>query len=353
MTETKEDAVSIIRDHLYDNADVIATLKNKSIDLKNRIMRVNVEDENGKTTYLDVTNINQINSKECRLKKNIVKIDDDFIKPIMLGIDTSSGPIVTLEKGNELYALGFVLSCKIDGDISKSVISNVWALTKFCIIASNKKFESKSRNSCIIQHNLLQENYRNMMKVIKEGYMPSELLKNVSSILISYDYRYNRNEKDSVIIMKDGPLFTWKLMFGEAMLKNEISSRFLDDYNLYSTISKAALRGIPTIGITKSVYESNLGKHFDMEDVLDYSIIKELAKNDIYFYVGPIRWEHPANPNFVIDYSYLYLESSFSPLRIEILSNLLPRGIKEEDIIEDILKSLKKDNSGVFKNKNI
>jgi hypothetical protein len=216
---------------------------------------------------------------------------------------------------------------------------------------SNKIFEEKKYTGLLVSHHLLQENMFNMLKVVAEGRMISEPLSKTTKILFSYGYRYDLLKPKRTIIIKDGPLLSGFFEpFGNALLSNKFPERFEDEYEIYKTVALAGLNGIPLIGLTKHPTYSLLSQHYGENDVLDYSIVRQIAENDTYFYLGPYERTHNKNKNFKIYYYYLYLEERFSPLRLEILPNLLPSGVDPSKLVEDILMALKCSDDGEINN---
>jgi hypothetical protein len=238
-----------------------------------------------------------------------------------------------------------------DGNLSEEVLNEIRKLNRYVLMVSNKVFDDKHNTGVLIDHHLLQDNFFNMLKVVAEGKMIAEPLAKIVKTLASYRYTYTHGDSRRVIVIKDGPLLSGFFEpFGDALFSGKFPSRFEDEHNIYNTVLHAGLQGIPVIGITKHPAYSILAQHYGENDVLDYSIVKQIAEGDTYFYVGPFERKHKRNANFRIFYYYLYLEDRFSPLRLEILPDLLPRDTDPNKLVEDILVSLKASNEGEFNN---
>ena len=298
-------------------------------------------------TYLDVKPENQLDGFNCFAKKNCVVVSKEYKKPIMIGLDTSYGNQNYIIKGNACYGWGTLLTSMVDGNVSEEVIEEVRKLTRYVLMMSDKVFEQKKGRSCIVPHYKLQENMFNMLKVVAEGHMISKPLSKITKTLSSYGYKYDPKSPKRTIIIKDGPLLSGFFdPFGSALLSNNFSGRLEDENEIYKTVALAGLRGIPIIGLTKHPAYSILSQHYGENDVLDYSIVKQIAEGETYFYLGPYERKHNKNQNFKIHYYYLYLEDRFSPLRLEILPNLLPGGLDPNKLVEDILMALKSSDDG-------
>lgn len=346
-----ENRVSLIKTHLFDNLGVLKLVRTKKRNYLGRHMSISVPNETEILTYLDVKPENQLDGFNCLTKKNPVAVPKDYTKPIMIGLDTSYGSQNYLIKGNACYGWVTALTSMVDGNVSEEVVSEVKKLNKYVIMLSDKVFEQKKGKSCIVPHHRLQENMFNMLKVVSEGRMIAEPLKKITKVLAAYNYKYDPNSSKRTIIVKDGPLLTGFFEpFGNALLTKNFPDRLKDEYEIYKTIALAGIKGIPVIGLTKHPAYSILAQHFGENDVLDYSIVKQIAEGDTYFYIGPFERKHHKNENFKINYYYLYLEDRFSPLRLEIVPALLPNGFDVNQLVEDVLTSLKASDDGEFSN---
>ena len=348
----KQDRVSLIKSHLFENLSVLNSLRTKKRNYIGRQMSIKVNNETETLTYLDIKSDNQIDGYNCFAKKNQISIPKEYKKPIMIGLDTSYGNQNYIVKGNACYGWGTVLTSMIDGEVSEEVISEVRKLNRYVFMMSDKIFEDKRNTGLLVPHHLLQQNMFNMLKVVAEGKMISEPLSNIIKTLSSYGYKYESTDPKRIVIFKDGPLLSGFFEpFGNSLLSNKFSERLEDEHEIYKSVALAGLNGIPVVGLTKHPAYSLLAQHFGENDVLDYSIVRQIAKNDTYFYLGPYERKHNKNKNFKIYYYYLYLEDRFSPLRLEILPNLLPANLDPNQLVEDILMALKCSDEGEIKNK--
>lgn len=353
MTEAVEntDKVSLIKTCLFDDLSVLGFLRSKHRNYVGRHMSIEVTNDTEVLTYLDVRPENQLDGFNCYAKKNEIVVPNDYKKPIMIGLDTSYGNQNYIVKGNACFGWGTVLISMVDGNVSEKVIEEVNKLTRFVIMMSDKVFEQKKGKSCIVPHHRLQESMYNMLKVVAEGHMISQPLAKITKTLSSFGYKYDPKNPKRTMIIKDGPLLSGFFdAFGNALLSGNVSGRLEDEYEIYKTIALAGLRGIPIIGLTKHPIYSILSQHYGENDVLDYSIVKQIAEGDTYFYIGPYERKHHKNQNFKIYYYYLYLEDRFSPLRLEILPNLFPKGLDPNNLVEDILMALKSSDDGEISN---
>jgi hypothetical protein len=351
MIEAQQTKVSLIKNHLFNDFGILRSLKSKKRNYIGRHMTIKVINNSEELVYLDVNPNNQLDGFNCYIKKNEVTIPKKYEKPIMIGLDTSYGNQYYFKKGTACYGWATVLTSSVDGNVSEEVLTEVRKLNRYVIMMSDKVFDQKQGKSCIVPHYILQENMFNMLKVVSEGSMISKSLSNVTNTLSSYGYKYDLNNHNRTIIIKDGPLLSGFFEpFGNALLSNKFPDRLEDEHEIYKTVALAGLRGIPIIGITKHPIYSILAQHFGETDVLDYSIVKQIAEGDSYFYLGPYERKHTKNHGFRIHYYYLYLEDRFSPLRLEIIPDLLPQGLNGNKLVEDIVMALKCSDDGEISN---
>jgi hypothetical protein len=352
MTTVNSNKVDLIKTHLFKDLSVLSTLRSKTRNYLGRYITIEVDGKIDKLRYLDVRPDNQIDAFSCHLRKNPVVVPSDYVRPITIGIDTSYGNQCKIVKGNACYAWGTVLTTMIDGNASQEVVNEVRKLNRYVLMVSDKMFEQKKGKSCIVPHSDLQDNMFNMLKVVSEGTMMSIPLKKVAEVLSSYEYKYEPGDARRTYIMKDGPLLSGFFEpFGNALLTKHFPDRLKDEYNIYKTVAIAGAKGIPVIGITKHAIHSILAQHYGENEVLDYSIVKQISEGEDYFFIGPFERKHKNNPAFRIYIYYLYLESRFSPLRIELLPDLLPPDIDPSSIVEDLVISLASTDEGEISHK--
>ena len=343
--------ITLIKSHIFEDLTGLRFLGTSKRNYVGKQMSIGVLGTDETLTYLDVKTENQIDGFTCFLKKNIVIPPKNYQRPITVGLDTSYGNQNYIIKGNATYGWSTVLMSMVDGNVSEQVIEEVRKLTRYVIMMSDKVYQQKQGKSMIVPHHYLQDNMFNMLKVVSEGKMIAEPLQKVTGVLAAYGYKYEKGDKKRSIILKDGPLLSGFFEpFGNALLTGNIPERFEDEYDIYKTIALAGIKGIPIVGLTKHPTYSILSQHFGENDVLDYSIVKQIADNDTYFYLGPYERKHNKNPKFKIHYYYLYLEDRFSPLRLEIIPSLLPKGLNPNEVVEDILISLKISDDGEISN---
>jgi hypothetical protein len=333
---TEESKVSLIKSHLFENLSGIRNIKPKNRDVSSNNMHIVVAGEDGTTTYLDVQPINRIDEYKCKCKINKVILEKDFVAPLSIGVDAFSSPTFALMEGNATFAMIKVLTAAVDGDVSEKLLEDIKRNTKHCLMLSNREFEE---NEYSVDHVSLQDkdSFENMFKVVKEGYMISESLKNIVKTLKAYHY----GKTKSVIIMKDGPLLAdWNEAFGDALLSNKFSSRLEDNLELYKSVLDAGFNKIPIIGITKFSTRNILSKHYGEPNLNDKSILKSICKDEKFSYIGPFEWKHKNNSEFKLLYFYVYLGKIYEPLRVEILANSLPAELSPENIVEQLIKIL-------------
>jgi hypothetical protein len=347
----KTDRVSLIKARLFKNLSILRYLHTNKKNYIGRHMSISVQEGADNLTYLDIQTENQLDGFNCFAKKNYITVPTGYQKPIMIGLDASYGNQNYIVKGNACYGWGTVLISSVDGDVSEKVIEDVKMLNRYVLMMSDKVFKMKGKESCIVPHYLLQQNMFNMLKVVAEGQMMYLPLIKLTKTLASYGYNYNANSKNRTIIIKDGPLTSGFFEpFGDALLTKNFSGRLEDEYKIYKTVALAGLAGVPIIGLTKHPTMNIMAKHFGEDDILDYSILKQIAEGDTYFFVGPFERKHARNPKYRAYYYYLYLEDRFSPLRLELLPDLLPLSIEPNNLVEDFLMALKCSNEGEIAN---
>jgi len=350
-TSIYQDKVSLIKSHLFSDLSILKSIKTKRRNYIGKHMSVDVFDDNEELSYIDVKIENRIDSLKCFLKKNMIAIPKNYKKPIMIGLDTSYGYQNYIRKGNACYGWGTVLTSMVDGNVSEEIMAEVRKMNRYVIMLSDKVFDQNGENRCVVPHHILQKEMFNMLKVVSEGKMISEPLFKITNTLSSYGYNYKFDNPKRTIIIKDGPLVGGFFKpFGNALLSEKIPERLKDEYKIYKTVALAGLKGIPIIGLTKHPSYSVLAKHYNEPDVLDYSIIKQIAKEDTYFYLGPFERKHKKNKNFRIYYYYLYFEDRFNPMRLELIPDLLPQDLNPDKLVEDMLMALKVSDSGEISN---
>lgn len=323
-----------LADYLFDDLSPLSEINGFTLDPSNYqpVRREFVETDDANRPLYSVEADPMTSTKDIGTFNHVPLTRNAL--PISIGVDASSVPSQNLMYGNTKYAMvkPFIICTR--GSDAKFILDEILDGIKYLILISDKMPGAvENRVRAAYPHRSMQSTLANKYKYLKEGYMFAYILDSIVTKCINYGYKYNdnRDSDENIIIFKDGPI----LSNSEHIMSRPFNSgnfSGVEAYKeLYDQIQNAANHGIPVMGVVKDSQADLLSKMFSPRPRSDYHLLKYLAaKQDaIYSFLPPVFKKMENCSELDIANYFAFLEKDISPLRLEVLSRMKPKTVRD------------------------